>query len=36
MLLAGGEGSAKRVFQAGSRNAGGIEEVFAFDQFSER
>src|SRR5919112_2883901 len=35
MLLAGGEGSAKRVLQAGLRNAGPVEEVFAFDQFSK-
>jgi hypothetical protein len=31
MLLAGGEGSAERILQAGLRNAGGIEEVFTFD-----
>ena len=35
MLLAGGEGSAKRVLEIGLRNAGGIEEVFTFHQFSE-
>ncbi len=35
MLLAGGEGSAERVLQTGLRNAGGIEEVFAFDQFGK-
>jgi hypothetical protein len=35
MLLAGGEGSAERILQAGLRNAGGIEEVFTFDQFGK-
>jgi hypothetical protein len=33
MLLAVGEGSAKRVLQTGLRNAGPVEEVSAFDQF---
>jgi hypothetical protein len=33
MLLAGGEGSAERALQIGLRNAGPVEEVFAFDQF---
>src|SRR5215218_9472935 len=35
MLLTGGKGSAKRVLQTGLRNAGGLEEVLAFDQFGK-